>query len=167
MTFGYRHVIFVTYDKLHYWNSSTPKCSQRFSPAGKVLGEAAGVTDNIKPVCATICAGVGKRMHTLPSHPSSGEPRGFGWGALTSRTLHLLWPAAPIQHLTAFPSCEISFGKRFINPSTATTEAGQKVGHRLNPSSAITSYGVIGKSKIMLYYPKKEICFETYHQCNM
>ena len=26
----------------------------------------------------TVCTGVGKRLHTLPSHPTLGEPQGFG-----------------------------------------------------------------------------------------
>ena len=32
----------------------------------------------------TVCTGVGKRLHILPSHPTLDEPRGLGWGTLTN-----------------------------------------------------------------------------------
>ena len=39
---------------------------------------AVGVAWNTLRACMmTICTGVGKRLHTLPSHPALGEPQGF------------------------------------------------------------------------------------------
>ena len=46
---------------------------------------AARVGSNTTLVLITICAGVGKQLHTLPSHPTRVEPRGFSWGTLTSK----------------------------------------------------------------------------------
>ena len=39
---------------------------------------AVGVAWNALPACMmTVCTGVGKRLHTLPSHPTLSEPRRF------------------------------------------------------------------------------------------
>ena len=33
----------------------------------------------------SLCTGVGKRLHTLPSHPTLDEVPGFSWGTLTNQ----------------------------------------------------------------------------------
>ena len=37
-------------------------------------------------VCLTVCTGVGKQLHTLPSHPTLGEPRSSSQGMLADIT---------------------------------------------------------------------------------
>ena len=37
--------------------------------------------------CTTVCTGVGKWLHILPSHAALGEPQGFSWGTLTNTAL--------------------------------------------------------------------------------
>ena len=50
------------------------------TPLFKILESriaAAGMSGNALPVCTTVCASVGKRLHTLPSYPTLGEPESF------------------------------------------------------------------------------------------
>ena len=44
--------------------------------------------------CAAVCTGAGKRLHTLLSHPTLGEPQVLSWGLLTNcmGSVHLLKP---------------------------------------------------------------------------
>ena len=43
------------------------------SPKGRV--KVAGVADDTTLVCMTVCIGVGKQLHTPPSHRTFGEPQ--------------------------------------------------------------------------------------------
>ena len=51
-----------------------------------------------------VCTGVGKWLHTLPSHPILGEPQGLCWRMLTRNKLlmvvhQLQWPQSYTSHL--------------------------------------------------------------------
>ena len=54
----------------HVTSSQTSKAGSSRSE-----GASAGVAGNATFVCRTVCTGVGKRLHTLPSHPVVGETR--------------------------------------------------------------------------------------------
>ena len=43
------------------------------------------VGSNTVPVCITVCTGVGKRLHTPPSHPTLSKPQCFNSGKLTNK----------------------------------------------------------------------------------
>ena len=43
----------------------------------------AGVAGITALVCMAVCTGVGKQLHTLPSHPTLDEPQGFSWWTFT------------------------------------------------------------------------------------
>ena len=80
------------HDQLHYWN-----------PLGRNV--AAGVSGNTALVCMTTCPNVGKRLHTLPSHPVLGEPQGFNpWNANKERKKERKKQEPVIlgKHLTSF-----------------------------------------------------------------
>ena len=86
---GYFQLLYSSWhDKLHYWNLWSPSAFAR-------------VVDNTALVCmAVYITGVGKRLHTLPSFPTWGEPLTFSWGTLTDKQ----WAHYTVYMVVAFPS---------------------------------------------------------------
>ena len=41
------------------------------------MSAAAGVVGNTAPLCMAVCTGVGKRLHSLPSHPTLSAAAGM------------------------------------------------------------------------------------------
>ena len=52
---------------------------------------AVGMAGNTALVYITVWTGVGKWLHTLPSHPTPGEPQGLSWGLLTNSNNIYSW----------------------------------------------------------------------------
>ena len=50
-----------------------------------------GTTGNAALACMTVCAGMGKRLHTLPSHPTLGETSGFQQRNANNKKQQFLW----------------------------------------------------------------------------
>ena len=49
-----------------------------------------------------VCTGVGKWLHTLPSHPVLGEPQGYGSGTLTNNTTLYIYRCREMAAHTTF-----------------------------------------------------------------